>query len=324
MRRIASVSALAGLGLFGMAGACKSSATAPTPLTPDAYLKAYDSALCDFWVRCGFVPDAATCKATVATNPEMSQAVTSAIFGTLKLDPALGQTCLNTIKAAKCQTQLGSTLQPDIRTACEAAFTNKAATGSPCFMGVECQTGFCDTKLCAGQTCCVGSCSAVSTGIADGAACMPAELCVDGDYCDTGMKKCTKLVQPNGTCTQADACIPGYGCDSTGTKTCFKLASSGAQCNPMVASPCDEVNLYCDPMKMVCTKTPGAGQACLMNGTCGPGAACQGGATGMCVALPKTGDDCVNGVCVGSLKCDPTTKKCLPLATTLTCVSQAT
>ena len=304
-------------------GAC---GTPVTVITADNFLKSYDDAFCAYLVKCGELPDTASCKTAHGPDALMAQAVSSVVFGTLEFDSTAGQKCLDAVKAAGCETKIGGPLQKDILTACSAAFTKKGASGAACFIGIECASGNCDAKQTCGSDCCVGKCVDMPTTVADGMVCIDpmtavVSPCVAGDYCSAATKMCAKQAMPNAACTEADSCVDGYVCD-TNAKICFKPAPSGSQCNPSIpAGACLAIDEYCDANSMKCTKLPRAGSPCVMdnihNNACARDASCV---MGTCTLLPQTDDMCPGMVCLGDLKCDKTTMKCGPLPAAHACV----
>jgi hypothetical protein len=301
-------------------GACGDSGDDAPPLTASTYLNAYDDAVCEYVVHCGQAPDVATCHKIYGQDAEVAQAISSVLFGTLQFDAAAAQGCIDALKAAVCEIPYPYGVAPDVKTKCDAVFTSGAKDGDACYVGLECQSGFCKAGKC-NDACCVGQCTSVSTAVPDGGDCSMS-ACVSGDYCDEsmGMHVCKPRVGANDVCTQPDACELGYRCD-TGSSKCFKLAASGAQCNPdLSVSPCLSVAEYCDKAQQKCVPLPKAGSPCTSDPTpnlCAADALCL---NGTCVAMGLPGEDCVDMRCMGSVSCDMDSLKCPQVTPVFTCL----
>lgn len=288
------------------------------------YASTFQDTLCGWMVKCGQMPDAGTCARVVAPDKAVAQGVASVVFGDLEYDPVAGKACTDALKASECELVYGYGYAKNVKDACAKVFTNLAANGGNCFADSECQSGFCKPPMdCKGQ-CCVGACDQIPQNIPIGTMCDPnSGNCVPEAYCDGDAKVCTKRVEANQTCKQADACIDGYSCDTGGSQTCFKKSKSGEACNPTLAvSPCLSFNDYCEPTTSKCSKLPQPGQPCTAMGNgCARDASCNG--EGMtCKLLPIEGEDCA-GTCLGSLHCTSTMDMpgvCEPLGGSTTCV----
>ncbi len=275
-------------------------------------------ATCERLVRCSYVPDAATCEATIPTDRGVVQAVASVIAGDLTYDPLAARTCVDTVLQHKCE---GDYFLPRaLREACDPVFGNRKAEGAACFSGAECQgvDADCEKEEDCFAACCQGTCK-----LAGGAAglglpcdvqtpCSPDLVCLvnegGGDPGSgggpDGSRTCQPRVGAGQQCNDPFECVEGYGCDP-GTGTCFKQADSGATCNPLLEAPsCAAQADYCDEAQSKCIPLPGEGQPCAKNAfltdACALYAQCV---DGVCQRLPGADQSCLNGQCLGLLEC---------------------
>lgn len=279
-------------------------------LTVANFYEAYDSARCDYFVRCGFLHDKSLCSEAYGADRDTAQGVASAVFGTLGFDPAKAKTCVDAFAIALCDTPPYAGVSSSIEQACSAAFTGKGADGATCFEGIECQSGNCAVEgMGCNNQCCLGTCKA-EVLIPDGGDCSMDGKCVAGDYCDTeDMPVCKKQKGANEACTTAYSCVEGYVCDDQGGK-CFKQSPTGASCNPTLkTSPCEQAAAeYCHPDTKVCTPLPKPGEPCVTSGpnmnACARDAYCDNSTgTNVCKQFPREGEPCLGDVCLGTLQC---------------------
>lgn len=280
-------------------------------LTVDTFYEAFDSARCDYFVRCGYLHDKALCGQAYGADADAAQGVASTVFGSLGFDAAKAKACVDSFAIALCDTAPSAGVSDSIEAACSAAFTGKGADGAACFQGVECTSGNCETESCTDQ-CCLGKCKA-EVLIPEGGACPNDGKCVAGAYCDTeDMPVCKKQKGANEACSNPYSCVDGYVCDDQGGK-CFKQSPTGASCNPTLAtSPCEQSAAeYCHPDTKLCTPLPKPGEPCVASGpfmnACARDSHCEGSSgTNLCKQLPAEGEPCLGdapGVCLGSLQC---------------------
>lgn len=277
-------------------------------LTVDTFYAAYDTARCDYFVRCGYLHDKALCGQAYGADTDTAQGVASAVFGSLGFDAAKAKTCVDAFAIALCDTPPGAGVSESIEAACSAAFTGKGADGAACFQGIECTSGNCAIPSGCDEQCCVGQCKA-EVLIPEGSPCPNDGKCVEGAYCDTeDMPVCKKQKGANEACSSPYSCVEGYVCDDQGGK-CFKQSPTGSSCNPtLVTSPCEQSAAeYCHPDTKLCTPLPKPGEPCIASGPfkdgCARDAYCS---EGMCKQFPIEGEACLGtmpGVCLGSLQC---------------------
>ncbi len=277
--------------------------TGEVPTVPlQDFTQTFGEAMCDHAVACSFMPDRATCLEVTGTDAGVAQRVASANAGTLTYDNVAGAACIQAIRTASCD---GFTLfPPALREKCDVVFGARKGEGEACFHAAECEglgaacEGSCD------DSCCRGVCR-LAAGVANlGEPCTDTP-CEPTSYCAadmTGALICTARGGPGASCSNDSACVDGYACDSS-TSTCFKQASSGAQCNPDLASDgCLAIAEYCDATTRKCTPYPAAGKACganaLATNICAAYAYCDP-ATSTCVALPRAAEPCPLNACMG-------------------------
>jgi len=176
----------------------------------------------------------------------------------------------------------------------------KAKLGESCadFFGTCEDKLFCDygTGLCAepaglGQDCAEGPC-------AEGL------KCVFGDFDEPPV--CKAPVGAGQPCSGGDACAEDLNCNFD-TGTCEPLSGAGESCD---FSDCAG-ELFCnydpDSGESTCGAAPGVGEAC--QGPCAEGAVCLFD-TQVCVALPGTGQPCIERQCAKGSECDED-EKCI-------------
>jgi hypothetical protein len=284
------------------------------------YEQKFDDTLCGYLVKCGQMPDAASCKKYQAPDADVAQAVASVVFGDLGYDSNAAQACITAFQGSACETVYGYGLPKAVKDACDKVFTNKHPNGGTCFVGLECASGKCKPAASCADACCLGTCDDLGNDIPlDGMCGTGDKSCTTGTYCDKTTGKCTKLKDANESCGQENACLPGLACDVGGAGVCFQAAKSGSKCNPALkVDPCASTNEYCSPDTSNCVAAPQPGQPCTAAGGCARDGYCVGGT---CKLLPIEGEDCGALPCLGSLKCSAQMNgKCLPVDGTPTCV----
>ncbi len=177
----------------------------------------------------------------------------------------------------------------------------KAKLGESCrdFFG-DCEDGlFCDfdSGLCAqpaglGEDC-------------EDSPCDEGLKCVFGEF--DAPPLCKAPVGAGQPCSGGDECAEGLGCDFD-TGTCEPLPGAGESCN---FSDCAG-DLFCnydpDTGEGTCGPLPKIGEPC--QGPCEEGATCPFD-TQVCVALPGTGQPCLEFSCAKGSECDGATEMCI-------------
>jgi hypothetical protein len=315
-----SSAVLLGAGL-ALAGACEEE-TEVTGIPLEQFQQQAKGATCERLVRCNMMPDVASCDATIPTDRGIVQSVAAVNAGELSYDPAAGRACVDAISAHKCEG--GYSLPLALREICDKVFGSRKAEGEPCFDAAECQgldavcEGSCPDRCCSGTCRLAGGTGALGAPCGPMSPCAPDLLCRQDEM--TMMDTCQAKLGPGESCGDTSDCIEGHGCDPA-TNTCFRQADSNAACNPALAAPgCAAVGEYCDAMAQKCLPLPGAGEACVTNGSvadaCAPYATCMGGS---CALLPSAGQSCLNGACLGLLECDEDGSTCLALGAASAC-----
>jgi hypothetical protein len=269
-------------------------------------------AQCGFAVKCGLMPDEATCEAATATPEELATTVADVNAGTVKFNSDKLQKCLDDFSGLDCTSIFlgnGSNSEED----CAAVFTGTVALNGACFTDEECVSESCNIPNC-GSACCAGTCQPKPQYVADGGDCSGGMECVDGDYCffdsAAGTSTCDPLVADGQPCTQGGACVDGDICvQSASGGTCSKPLAIGATCDPQALGACGFA--YCDTTTTKCTALGKAGDACSDTAPCELDNQCDA-TSGKCVARVGAGGTCDPSAaqCLGDLTCDQTSLKC--------------
>ena len=301
------------VGLVLAATACSGSDGVSLKDLPNQLLDAN----CKADVKCGFMPDEATCRGSYQANDTYMLTMAAAVAAkNVKYDASLGKQCVDEAASYNCEL---SGLQPDPKDPCTKMFTGLVAAGGACFTSTECAAGgTCnqtDPNCDSTTTCCPGTCTAV-TKAAIGQACQNPGDCVDGAYCSGATMTCKALVAQNGAaCDDFFACANPMLCNldfTTGMfTTCFTPAARAAACNPNDFFPCADSRDYCDSGTMKCTPVATTGQAC--GGTGNVSCAFYDTCTNsMCTANPGANQACMadqfgQSNCLGTLACTNST-----------------
>ncbi len=302
--------------------ACEEETEALPGIPLEQFAQELQGVQCERLVRCNLSPDLDACRASIPTEPGIAQAVTSVTAGDLVYDPSAARTCVETVRAGACEG--GYTLTRTLRETCDAVFKQRKGEGEPCFNASECEGLDATCEGTSNNNCAQGTCKLAGGSGSLGTACGDMMPCAPDLVCQAnmmGMPVCSSKSAAGEDCASPYDCIDGHGCDPS-TNTCFKQATSGAQCNPDLAAPgCASVGEYCDAMQRKCLPLPGTGEACITNAyltnACAPWALCTGeGST--CVRMPAANEPCNQGYCIGLLDCSDA-DVCQPLAASPTC-----
>lgn len=271
-------------------------------------------AACKADVKCGFMPDLATCKAAYQANDTYMLTIEAAAAAKeVKYDEGLGKSCVDEEASYTCEF---TGLQPTPNDPCVKMFTGLVAAGGACFASTECAGGGActqtDPNCDATTTCCPGTCAAAPTKVAIGQACQSSGDCVDGAYCSQATMTCKAVVTQEGSaCDDFYACANPMLCNldfTTGMfTTCYTPAARTATCDPNTILPCSDSRDYCDSGTMKCTPVATTGQACAGTGnvSCAYYDTCT---NSMCTANPGANQACMADQfglsnCLGSLAC---------------------
>jgi len=306
---------------LGFAGGCDDDPP-PTVETRDLAADELD-ARCDYLVRCGFVPDDATCREVEREDQALVQALGGSAFGRVDFHPEAAAAWIATLRELSCLAT--NEVAQELADARAEVFGGTIANGGDCFADDECVAGsVCDRQACPGnQLCCTGSCVSFEI-LPEQAACpLPQNntrlfaRCDDITWCqppevEDGAEPptegtCVLRVENGQPCETNEACLDGQRCDSQDSQTCFMLSPHGEPCNPMlVNNPCLEINDACDPGSSTCQIAPGPNSEC-PQGRCAGWATCQGGngdgEVATCLAYAGAGESCEMTQCLGDLNC---------------------
>jgi hypothetical protein len=261
------------------------------------------SANCDFEVRCGFLPDTASCATSTNSSADDIAALKHAQdLGRLSYDADKAGACVDAIRNASCDL---SSLGNAIADTCGAVFVGLVADGGTCFDDKECVSTSCSQQSCTPGTCCAGTCVAKPADVPIGGDCSTGS-CVDGAHCQfdaqTQTQTCVADIAEGGAC-QFGSCADGLYCDvpsGMSSGTCKKFPAEGEACT----NQCARIDDYCDATTMKCAKRHATGEACTADGNeCAGYAYCN---NGTCAVRPGAGETCdaTNGPsCLGSLDC---------------------
>lgn len=291
-------------------------------------------ARCEYLVRCGYMPDDDTCRASEGYDQGLVQALGGTSFDRTGYDPEVAARWLDALRNLSCEATVeNAQAYADARA---PVFAGRIEVGGSCFADDEC-TGdaVCDRSACPGdQLCCTGECVEQSE-LGVGERC-PLEqpgmrltaTCVRTAYCQLPPDDGSGVPPTEGTCQvrsdnglpcdQLDGCLDGQRCDLGGSGECYKLSASGEMCNAALQwGSCVAANEVCSGS--ACALAPGPGQPCVQ-GQCAGWAMCQNdGMSETCVGLLRAGEACDGSIpCLGDLQCQNGT--CQLSATLLVCV----
>jgi hypothetical protein len=202
-------------------------------------------------------------------------------------DAALGQACLDEVRARKDECDTSSDSAPSCRKVFASASRGSAQPGEACEDDsdcaapaegeVQCESDFvdgttiqqCQVQLTgtAGSTPCLGTVDGnvtIYSGSADG---IPKSgyLCrvADGLSCQTGA--CKKMPEVGEACTGGSyACVPSAYCDFAASM-CKARVAVGAACTD--DDECAAA-AYCEPTGSTCAARRALGESCSMNAEC--------------------------------------------------------
>ena len=316
---------------------CSSDETTTKPLGPvaiEALRAEFESANCEWQVRCGGTPDKATCKIVDGADYPLVQLIADAGKGKAKYDGQAGRTWVEAVRNQACE--IGDAVQKALKAAWEPVFTGTVAAGKSCLLDDECAgKSVCDKPGCGDTECCAGSCAPAPAPAAEGQPCDVTTACPDGTFCGvedgsggtgnggaggggTGMTICKAKADNGQPCTDQVGCEDGQLCDVDGSHKCYKLSPDGQPCNPSLRFSCLSYDHWCDPAAGKCVELPGAGAPCAPTGEyCKHFAVCD---SGTCKARPLDGQPCGGpGTCLGDLRCDMNTSVCKTLSPAQAC-----
>jgi hypothetical protein len=256
----------------------------------DQFAAQFDSAYCEYEVRCGLFPDQATCESannglTIVSDPSVGSAIAA---GKIVFDGAAASRCLSEFAASSCdQTQARQTPAD-----CLAVAHGTVGSGGACAASAECISQVCEIPSCS-MACCQGTClgDAPPSQAPTNGACVTSSQCVAGDYCDLQTSTCQPFVAAGSACSEASACPPGYGCAGQ-PQVCKVLPGTGSACPDHI---CADVGDHCNGSG-VCVHDGLPGDACTSSSDCSPFYQCDP-STMKCASGPRLGSACDSGTC---------------------------
>jgi len=313
--------------------------TTYTPtITTQQFIDQVVGAECDYFVRCGYLPDKSTCLSYIETmsSPDTSSLAYSIDRGRVTLNSTNLPTCLAAFSNLACP--LSSSNTSPLAVPCDAVVVGTIASGGDCVFDGECKPGLeCDKGSCT-ASCCPGVCVTAKPISQVGGSCTSNSTCVDTAYCKystsgTGDGICQTRAALGAACSDYSGCVANARCiGATGSQTCVTLAQDGEHCSSNSSSgvPCANNASYCDSATGTCQPrlkdnatctASGAGAIASIDVGCLSFSQCK---NGICQRLPLAGDACSNpdaalldecflvGKCVGGY-CQPNPPK--PLCT---------
>jgi hypothetical protein len=267
--------------------ACGGSGGGSGTLTLDQYAARAAQVVCDLWIRCGTIPDRASCDTFV----DLAQAKADIASGKTTFDGTVAAMCLDTFADWDCKL---STIFAPRDLSCQQVSKGTVADGGLCNLSSQCASGLCKTPLACDRdtTCCEGTCTPAAVPVGEGGACTgTTTVCERGLFCDAtaAAPTCAKRVALGATCATTSACLESLFCKRAAgatAGTCAPYPKRGEPCADSILA-CDDSLDFCDPM----TKT--------------------------CLARLAVGTDCTAAPagCVGYARCDGGTHKCRKKAT---------
>jgi hypothetical protein len=262
--------------------------------------------VCASSVRCGELPDDATCRAV--TGVHLEQIMADVASGKTIYDGTAAAACLDAIAAVGCNLSDGLEDSPE---ACRKMLQGTVAVGETCFTDTECASQNCALPAaCATGTCCAGSCAPAIEQVAAGGDCSgPQSRCVSTATCKVAAGATAPTCQPRvglgEPCDGVPACTAGLWCQlpvAGGAGTCVRFPGTGEACDAETL-PCDSSKDTCDVETNTCAPVLAVGAACGPGPQCAIYAVCDPG-TMTCAVLGRPGDGCEGvGDCLAPLDC---------------------
>lgn len=274
-------------------------------LTFDQYVARAEDVICTISVRCGSLPDKASCAMML---DGLEQAKANVQSGKTKFDGVAGAACLDAFEDFDCSAS-SAFFEPE---ACDRTATGTIADGAACSDSVQCISRSCQytpVDCDRNTTCCAGACAPTTVTVAEGGACMDvSQTCASGLFCDAGISPpaCKKRAAAGQACNTVMPCLETLRCvRPTGATegTCTTYPKRGEVCSGPL-SFCDDAHDFCDPTTNKCAArlAPGADCSAASEG-CVAYAPCDS-TTHLCVKQPALGQACTEDVgCLGSLDC---------------------
>jgi hypothetical protein len=259
---------------------------------------------CDLYVRCGILPDMATCQSLYLGETIDDDLVAAVHAGKVIYHADKAGECLAGVApSCEARNEPGNSANPE---ACDATFEGTVAEGGACALDEECVSQECDIPLCQ-EACCQGTCLG-GTPVPRphvGESCLTDRRCVNS-FCDDATNLCTAYLADGAACAESEQCT-SYSCFND---VCQARARTGETCGTDLR-PCLLIGDHCSDTTMTCTPLGLGGDACTEDEDCSPIYHCET-ATSTCVLLPRTGESCAETQdCLDRNTCDETTLICV-------------
>jgi hypothetical protein len=306
-----------------IAAGCGGAGSKPVNLD-DLFSRVYGT-FCKYEVACDAMPDMATClDATQNARNYIATLKQDIASGKVKYDAAKAGACVDLVErvyGTGCSRTAIAANSDRSGNACADMLAGTVPDGGVCYFSLECANGgSCyqtDTSCSSWLQCCSGACQGTTTPIVPvGGKCSSTDRCAGDAYCDTSVSGVTGTCKlpsagEGAACADETSCAPPLYCDldpTAGMGTCRRPAATGEACaDGFGFIVCDDVRDYCDPSSLTCARRAGIGASCSSSQACIDYAECDGMT---CLALPKPGEACRGGSCLGTAKCDGASGYC--------------
>jgi len=296
--------------LVSLAAAC-SSDNKSVALSDTA--DALHEAVCQWFTRCGEVPDVASCMTgNIGLTFHISPSVQAMVdMGKAKYDGAKMASCIAAFANRSCDQTSESFRDFFMEKACIEALVGTVSAGGECASNDECISRNCSVPSCT-SGCCTGSCVGDTppplTGQIGASCCTSAGAltCASGSFCDFNSNTCTALASQGAPCSDSYQCAYGLACFGTNTMTCQPAPALGDACTQGV---CRDIGTAC--IAGTCARVQGVGAACGDSSQCDGLLSCNGTT---CAERASLGGACSSDFDCGDYRayCDTTCKA--PLA----------
>ena len=298
--------------------ACAKPGYRGTPVPVDQIDVRLREAVCVWRTGCGQFASLQSCEDFFSSySLEYVEVAAGVASGAIVYDPAAEGDCLDAITHRSCDpTAEDVRVRPD---SCAAAIRGQRTEGQPCWDGHQCTSGSCTIPINV-PVCTAGTCDPdpLPAG-ARGEAC--TQSCAVGNYCDA-TSHCAALLGEGQTCDHDTACDYGLSCKGpvNGPYVCTKTPRAGDPCLLVNYSRpgCVSLSLACDTSTNTCVPPIGEGGACSTDAI---GTECRldlycDATQHVCKPFPGDGMDCTNtDQCAGTARCftiSPTQYTCGP------------
>lgn len=189
----------------------------------------FEVAQCEYYARCGYFADVATCEgAYTGAHFQIDASVLAEIAAKeVTYNGTAARACIDSYANATCDlTDAAGAITP---VACDQIFSGTLGDGASCVNGHECISQVCSIPVCAVECCagtCVGADKPQRAKMGEACTSLP---CVEGTYCEISSRTCAPLLAAGTDCTGDFQCAYGNGCAGT-PQTCKPLPKLGEAC----------------------------------------------------------------------------------------------